>query len=447
MLKRSVATCEAAHRGFKKGLSMTSSPKPKVFYGYYIVGACFVTLFFCWGMVLNAFPVFVKPLTEDMGWSLTGLAAASLAGAFTSILLYTTTGKFINRFGARAVMIAGALTLGLSLLAGSRATQLWHMYLMNAFVGAGLTLVTLVPCTFVISNWFESRRGTAMSGAVLGTAVGGAVMAPVASWFVTNYSWRTAFVAAGLEIIFIAIPVIYFFIRTRPSDMGLEPYREGAAEVDAGEEAWGVEVGESFSKPVFWLISGNILLIALVTAAIGFHCVNYLTTVGHSLDKGSSVWSVVMWAMIAGKLSAGPISDRWGVKNTMAAVCVLFAISMPFLMRAQSYQAAMAFAVIYGFALGAPLVLNPLLAGDYLGMKNFATIFAVFNIMGTIGGGAGPIVSGVYVDATKLYAPVFYVFAGLLLLAGVCCLFMKPFSESSRAAQRLRPAEAPRVEA
>ena len=426
---------------------MESPRKPKPFYGYYIVGACFVTLFFCWGMVLNTFPVFVEPLTREMGWTLMGLAAAGLAGAATSIILFPIAGKLIDRLGARPVMIAGALTMGLSLLGASRATELWHMYVMNAFIGAGLASVTLVPCSFIISNWFVARRGLAMSGAVLGTAVGGAVMAPVATWLIEHYSWRTAFVLAGLEIIFIVIPVIYFLIRTRPSDMGLEPYRDDSVEAETSGEEWGVEVGASFSMPVFWMISINVLLVALVTAGVGFHCVNYLIGLEHSSQSAGWIWSVVMWAMIAGKLSAGPISDRWGARNTMAAVCILFAISMLLLVRAQSYQMAIIFAVIYGFALGAPLVLNPLLAGDYLGMKNFATIFAILNIMGTLGGNAGPIGAGYYADTRQVYAPVFYLFIGLMVLAALCCVFMKPISESSRAAQRLRPPEAPPIEA
>ena len=426
---------------------MASPSKPRFFYGYYVVGACFVTLFFCWGMVLNTFPIFVEPLTREMGWSLMGLAAAGLAGATTSIILFPVAGKIIDRRGARSVMIVGALAMGLSLLGASRATQLWHMYVMNAFIGAGLTCVTLVPCSFVISNWFIARRGTAMSGAVLGTAVGGAVMSPVATWLIERYSWRTAFVLAGLEIILIVIPVIYFFIRTRPSDMGLEPYRDESADTETSGDEWGVEVGDSLSKPVFWFISVNVLLVALVTAGVGFHCVNYLIKLEHSSQSAGWLWGLVMWAMIAGKLSAGPISDRWGAKNTMAGVCILFALSMLLLVRAQSYQIAFVFAIMYGFALGAPLVLNPLLIGDYLGTRHFATIFGILNIMGVIGGNIGPIGAGYYADTREIYDPVFYLFMGLMVLAALCCVFMKPISELSRAAQRLRPAETPPIEA
>ncbi|UCD59098.1 MAG: hypothetical protein JSV16_08395 [Candidatus Hydrogenedentota bacterium] len=99
----------------------------KPFHGVYIVAACFVTLFFCWGMVLNTLPVFVKPITENMGWTRGAFAVAALAGAITSVLLFPIAGKLIDRIGVRPVMIVGALTIGLSLLAGSQITRLWQL--------------------------------------------------------------------------------------------------------------------------------------------------------------------------------------------------------------------------------------------------------------------------------------------------------------------------------
>ncbi|UCD59097.1 MAG: MFS transporter [Candidatus Hydrogenedentota bacterium] len=281
-----------------------------------------------------------------------------------------------------------------------------------------------------------------MSVAFVGTACGGMVMSPLANWFIVNYSWRVAFALAGVEILALVLPTIYFLIRTRPSEMGLEPYRDAAAETAISEEAWGVDVRDAFSMPVFWQISAIILIVALVTAGVGYHCVAYLTDLGHSPDSATFAWSMVMGVMILGKIVTGPVADRWGAKNTTAAACVLFSLSIVILTLARSYPVAILFAVVYGFTLGAPLVLNPLLTGDYLGMKNFGTIFAIFNVMGTIGGNVGPIAAGIFFDRQKTYLPVFYVFAVLMVLAVVCSILIKPLSESSGAAGQPQSADA-----
>jgi MFS family permease len=84
--------------------------------------------------------------------------------------------------------------------------------------------------------------------------------------------------------------------------------------------------------------------------------------------------------------------------------------------------------ITYGFALGAPLILNPLLTSDYLGMKNFGSLFGILSIMGTIGGAAGPIISGFYFDKNGTYLPVFYGFGILMVVGVLCTIAIKPLS-------------------
>jgi MFS family permease len=405
---------------------MESSEKGKLFYGYYIVGACFVILFFLWGMVLNAFPVFLKPMTEDLGWSRGTLPIASAMGALGSILTLPFAGKLIDRIGVRPVMMVGTAVIGIALALGGLVSHLWQLSAAFFFVGCGMACATMIPCSLVLSNWFISRRGTALSLAFLGTAVGGGVMAPVANWIIQNYSWRHAFVAAGVEVLVIALPIIYFVLRDKPSDMGLEPYRSADVEADEEGESWGVSEREAFGMPVFWLICALMLVAGLVTGGVGYHCVAYLDDAGHGASKAAFAWGLVMVLMAVGKVATGPIADKWGSKKTMAADYFIFALAIVLLTFAKSYPIAIAFSVLYGLSLGAPLILHPLLIGNYLGMKNFGSLFGILSIAGTIGGAIGPIIAGRYFDANGTYVPVFYAFMICMLLGAVCAVALKP---------------------
>ena len=110
----------------------------------------------------------------------------------------------------------------------------------------------------------------------------------------------------------------------------------------------------------------------------------------------------------------------------MAGACVLFAISIAILTFAQPYWIVLVFAALYGFACGAPLVLNPLLTSEYLGMKHFGALYGVLNIMGTVVGAIGPVGAGIYFDRTGSYLPVFYLFAAMMLVAAVVAISMHP---------------------
>ena len=396
---------------------------PRFFYGFYIVIACFFVLFLCWGMVLNTFPIFVKPMTADMNWGRGALSLALLMGSVGSALAAPIAGTLIDRVGARSVMATGAAMIGFGLLAGSLISQLWQLYIVFALIGSGLMGSTAIPCSLVISNWFTSRRGTAMAVAFAGTSVGGMVMAPIANWIILNSGWRAAFVFSGIAILLLAIPLILLVIRTHPSDVGVEPYRLAETDGEAGEDSWGVSLKSALSLPVFWQISAIMFVIGLVTSGLGTHCVAYLTDLEHSPTNAAFAWSTVMGVMIAGILLSGPIVDRWGAKIAMLIVCALFAVAIVVLASARPYWVVLLFAVIYGLALGAPLVINPLLAGGYLGMRHFGAIFGVLNIMATVGAAIGPVGAGLFFDSQKTYLPVFYFFAVLMLAtAGVAVL-------------------------
>jgi len=410
------------------------------FYGYVIVAACFVVLYMLWGTVLNTLPIFLKPIAEDMGWGRGPFLVALIMGAIGTTVAAPIAGKMIDKIGARPVMGAGAIMTGLGLIAGSRIEHLWQLYLIFAVIGAGLMCATIIPCSLIISNWFISRRGAAMSGAFVGTSVGGMIMSPLAEWIIRTYSWKTAFAFSGTAILVIVLPVIFFFIRTHPSEVGLEPYGVANNDEDAGKDMWGVGVKEAFSLRVFWQIAAVMLIIGLVTGGVANNCVAYLTDLGHSSKNATYTWSLVMGAMILGKLSFGPAADRWGAKNAMAGACALLSASIVVLVFAKPYSVMMIFGVIYGFACGAPLILNALLTGEYLGMKNFGAIYGLLNITVNLGGSLGPAAAGFFYDSQGTYLPVFWFFSILLLAGVVVSLFIKPAPRNFGPADATHPA-------
>jgi MFS family permease len=304
-------------------------------------------------------------------------------------------------------------------------SQLWQLYIVFALIGCGLMCSTAIPCSLVISNWFVARRGTAMAVAFAGTSLGGMVMAPVANWIILNWGWRAAFVVSGVLILVLAIPLILLVIRTHPSEMGLEPYRGSETGGDADEEIWGVSLKRALSLAAFWQIAVIMFVIGLVTSGLGTHCVAYLTDLGHSPTSAALSWSAVMGVMIVGILASGPIADRWGARNAMLIDCALFAVSIAILVWAQPYWVVLVFSVIYGLALGAPLVINPLLTGGYLGMRHFGAIYGALNIAATVGAAIGPVGAGIFFDAQKTYLPVFYFFVVLMLATAVVAMLLK----------------------
>jgi MFS family permease len=407
---------------------MSESRLKKPFYGYFIVAACFINLFMLWGMFVNSFGIFFKPIVEEMGWSRGMLSGALSIRSIGMALMAPVAGTLIDRFGAKPIMAAGVSVVGAGLIAAGFITSLWQLNVIFFFTGCGLAASTMIPASLILSNWFVSRRGTAMSLAFVGTGVGGAILSPAANWVIINYSWRTAFWLCGATILLIVVPVILLVIKDRPSEMGLEPYISPDDAANGVADEWGATAKQALRTPAFWLIAAVMFIVALIANGVHNHCVPYLTDIGHERTVAAYVWGVAMGVLVIGKLAFGPIADRWGAKKAMAGVFCIFALSMLVLIFAKTYWLALAFACLYGFACGGPLTLYALLTVDNLGIKNFGSIYGNLVIAGAIGSAFGPVVPGVVFDRFGTYLPILGVFIVVALLGVICSLAIKPFS-------------------
>jgi MFS family permease len=405
----------------------------QLFYGYYVVGACFITLFMTWGMVVNSFAIFFKPIEMGMEWSRAVVSMAAFTRSLGTALSAPIAGRLIDRVGAKPVMLAGTLIMGLGLLGASQVTQPWQYYAIFALIGVGLMCATVIPCSLIISNWFVSRRGTAMALAFVGTSVGGAFWSPAANWIILNCGWRAAFAFNGLTLIVLVVPIILFIVHTRPSEIGLEPYRNAVDKSDTSMENWGVGIREAFTVKAFWQIAFLMFIIGLVTNAVHTHAVRYLIDVGHSDTRAAYAWSLVMTIMIFGKLSFGPIADRWGAPYASAFEFVMYTGSIVALLFAGPYGIAVAFACLYGFACGGPLTLNPLLTVNNLGIKNYGAIYGILTITASFGAAVGPVGAGAFFDRFDTYVPVFIAFAILTALGIACSAMIKQSSHIANA--------------
>jgi len=430
---------------------MTSPGSPKTVaqsilevlsHGHFVVPGCFAVMFLLYGSVLNTFTVFVDPMVQDLGCTRTTISFAMMIGAGGMGVAAPFAGTFMDRLGARPVMMVGAVMIGAGILITSRITALWQMYVLYSFVGFGLACATVIPCSLIISNWFVSRRGMAMGVMAMGTSTGGMLMSPIANWIIQNHGWRSAYVFSGAVILFIGFPIIAFLLKAKPSDAGLEPYFDSDVSDEAVDATGGLSVMESFSTAAFWQIAALMFIIGLVTSGVGVHIVPCLNDFGHAQDKSTLVWSITLLVMTVAKFLFGPIADRWGPKNAMAASCALMAISIALLTRGVSYEFAVVFAIIYGFGVGAPLTVNPLLVAGSLGVKNFGAIYGVLNLVSILGAALGPVSLAFASDANESYVPGLFVFMGLIALTGVVAYFIKSALQQAGASDRPQPAAA-----
>jgi len=181
-----------------------------------IVGAIFVTMFFIWGAI-NCGPVFFMPVLKHFGWTRARLSVAFSIGWITGGAAGPLVGWLADRINPKKMMAAGAIITGLAWFALSRATSFGEFLAINGLLGICVAASTIIPCSLVIANWFEERRGLAMGIAFSGMTLGGAAMTIVANYTIAAGGWRVGYATLAVPILVVVVPLILLFVRTRNS--------------------------------------------------------------------------------------------------------------------------------------------------------------------------------------------------------------------------------------
>ncbi|XP_011177546.1 monocarboxylate transporter 12-B isoform X3 [Zeugodacus cucurbitae] len=104
---------------------------------------------------------------------------------------------FVNRYGCRAVTIAGAIFAAACIVASVFAKNvLTLIFTIGIGTGFGLGLIYL-PAIVSVTTWFEARRSLATGIAVCGSGFGTFVFAPLTEHLIGSFGWRGAMLIIG----------------------------------------------------------------------------------------------------------------------------------------------------------------------------------------------------------------------------------------------------------
>ena len=381
-----------------------------VFYGWWIVLAAFLNLFFSVGIVYYGFPVFYPSIVDSLGFTRSQLTQGFLLGfVFAGLLFGLFAGALIDRLGSRQVIRIGIWCVGVPLILMGSMTRLWQYYLLCIAEVFGYVLTGPIPNQVLISNWFRVKRGRAMGAAYLGLGVGGSLSPLLINGLIAKFGWRHAFEIIGALILIMLFPVSQWVTRSSPSELNLFPDgtspTESAAGLASGEEGSvpGVGVMQAVRSTNFWLIIAGCTLTIGAIGAVTQHLILFLVGRGYSLSSASRVSSALLLSSLAGRVVVGYFADRYSRKNVMALFYLVLALVVPLLLAAERPAAVWAFALLYGFAMGADYMLIPLVTADCFGLSALGKILSLIITGYSIGQWFAPWLTGKIFDIRHTY--------------------------------------------
>jgi MFS family permease len=383
-----------------------SEPTSGVFYGWWIVAAAFLNLFFSVGIIFYGFPVFYATFTATLGFTRAQVEQGFLLGFLVvGIPFSLLAGAVIDWIGARWVILVGVGFIGIPLVLMGFMTRFWQYELLCMAEVLGYSLAGPIANQVLITQWFCAQRGRAMGYAYLGLGFGGVVSPTLANYLISAFGWRHAIEIIGIAILMVLIPVGLWLTRSNPAEMGLLPYGLDTARGEHADTAAPVQIGAraAILTANFWLIMlGATLVIGAINAVIQNY-VLFLKDQGYSTATASHFMSALLAASLCGRVVVGYIADHFKKKNTMALFYLLLGGSIPFLFIAHQVVAAWAFAMAFGFSMGADYMLIPLVTAECFGIGSLAKILALIISGYSVGQWVAPWAAGRLFDVYHSY--------------------------------------------
>ncbi|MGI1679057.1 MAG: MFS transporter [Cellvibrionaceae bacterium] len=398
--------------------------KKPIYYGWKIVSALLVILTFTSGLSFYNHAVILNALSEQPTFTVRSASFAVSLFFLTAGIAGLGVAKLLSKFNPKYCIILGALLSCIALVSLGFVKTVVQLYLVYMIFGVGFSASALLPATTLVARWFQRKRAVALSIASTGLSLGGVVITPVCAAMVEQFGLSKAAPYMGMMYLLGIIPTAWFFIKSKPEDLGLQIDGIEIAETTSSShentpiKIDGISFDQAKKGKFFWGL--GISYIFLMMAQVGGIAHQY-GLAKESLSESQTVLALTVLpiASIIGRLVGGWLVSNMSIRVFALLMMALQAISMVVLAFSSGMVALCFGLAVFGITVGNLLMLQPLLIAEAFGLLDYAKIFSIANLMSSWGTACGPIVLGfTYALSSNTYT-LAYLIAGLAGLAGL----------------------------
>src|SRR5580698_3801685 len=167
-------------------------------------------------LVIFALGVFIKPLSDEFGWSRTEISLAFTLTALMVAAFSPFIGRIVDRVGARKVLLPCVAIYGAAFCCLALVKTLagfYAIYVLLGVVGNGTTQLCYAR---VISAWFDRWRGIALATMMAGVGAGAIGIPPLATWLIEAYGLHEAYLLLGASIFVLGMIPAALWLRETP---------------------------------------------------------------------------------------------------------------------------------------------------------------------------------------------------------------------------------------
>ena len=335
---------------------------------------------------MGSISVFLKPLSNEFGWTRAntafGYTVASLGSAFFGIIW----GYVADKYGTRLFGFFATFFMVSCLFFLSKQNSILHFYVLYFCFGAFGNAVVGSPLYANVGFWFKKNPGLALGITAAGGAAGQGIIPLLSTNLIQAYGWQVAYMYLSYIYLFIMAP-FSFLIKESP--------RRKKARIAIEDEFRDFPLSE---KEVITWISCAVVFCCICMSVPIVHLIPLLTDASFSEDFAASVFLVLMIFGIVGRIISGKLGDMIGALPTYILMSIGQTISVlgfPYIdFKVGLFVLAAAFGFTYSGVMSAILVCARMMVSAKLAGR----AMALGSFFGWVGMGLGGYFGGLLFD-------------------------------------------------
>jgi MFS family permease len=366
-----------------------------------------------WGLLYYTFPLYVVPMTQELGWSRSGMFGALSAGLMVAGLSSIPVGAWIDRGHGRKLMTGGAVAAAALMLLWSRIDSLPLFYAMWIGLGACQAVLLYEPAFAVITRVYGPRYKQAI---LLMTFVGGLASTfgiPFTQFLIERIGWRPSLEV--LAAINLGVALMHWLFVPSPAEAPV-PIGEPRPAIDGTQKKG--PLATAVRVPAFWGLVVAFAGYGLAFSAMSFHLIPLLDDRGVPTGVVMAIIALIGPMQVVGRVLLMVGQRHVTTIQLGAGIYFAFPISMAMLATGISdVYGLILFAVVYGVANGLITILRGMAVPEFIGPEGYGVVSGALTMPTNIMRAAGPVLASLAWAAFGGYAPVLWGLAGIMLVA------------------------------
>jgi predicted MFS family arabinose efflux permease len=400
-------------------------------YVFLVVAVVFLALMISAGM--RATPgVLILPLESAFGWDRASISLAAAIGIFLYGLIGPFSAALMLRFGIRRTVLCALALMAASSAGSALMTSRWQLVLCwGVLSGLSTGCVAVVLGATIVNRWFVKHRGVVMGAMTASAATGTLIFLPGLAAIAQHHGWRPVVLTVAASALAL-IPLVWWLLPERPSDIGLTRY--GASDAEARATSTGNPLGAALGalatairRRDFWYLFATFFICGFTTnGLIGTHLIALCGDHGIAEVRAAGLLAMMGVFDLVGTTASGWLTDRVDPRKLLFVYYSLRGAALVYLPFSNfSFVSLSMFAVIYGLDWIATVPPTLRLTTEAFGETAAAMVFGWILAGHQLGAACAAFMAGYlrtlqgdYVDAFVLAGATGMIAAALALLIG-----------------------------